>query len=121
MANEEEASPPGSTGSDSHNESTGEMRPVNFSEAAAAEIGQQDELLKYSSEQLSFDDEFPTPGDYLSECPYCCYILRSGSLLRPGSPQHSEYCLNLFVRPGNETSSMDNRQEYLSGLQGKHC
>lgn len=125
MANEEEASPSsislGSTGSDSHNESTGKMRPIKFSEAAAFKIGNQDELLKYSSGGLSIDAEFPTPGDYLGECPDCCYMLRSGSLSRPGSQQHTEYCLNQFVRPENETSSVDSRQEHISELQGKHC
>lgn len=125
MANEKEASPPsislGSTGSDSHNESAGKMRPVKFREAAAFKIGHQDELLKYASGELSFDAELPTPGDYLGECPDCCYMLRSGSLSRPGSQQHTEYCLNQFVCPGNETSSADTRQEHLSELQGKHC
>lgn len=119
MANEEASFPSipaDKTGSDSYDESTNKMRPVNFSEAAVAKIGYSDELLKDLSGELSLDAEFPTPGDYLSECPDCCYPRRTGSPLRPGSQQHTEYCLNLFVRPGNETSSMD-RQEHLSELQ----
>ncbi|KAK1249857.1 hypothetical protein MKX08_009860 [Trichoderma sp. CBMAI-0020] len=119
MANEEASSPSISaddTGSDSYNESSSEMRHVNFREAAVAKIGYSDELLKDSSGELSLDAEFPTPGDYLSDCPDCCYPRRTGSPLRPGSPQHTEYCINMFVRPGNETSSMD-RQGHLSELQ----
>lgn len=124
MANEGASSsniPADSTGSDSHNESTSEIHSNNTISEDISGIGGSDELQKKSPGEQSLDAEFPTPGDYLSECPDCCYPRRTGSPLRPGSPQHTEYCLNIFVRQGNETSSTDNRQEHISELQGKHC
>ncbi|UKZ63646.1 uncharacterized protein TrAtP1_004872 [Trichoderma atroviride] len=119
MANEEASSPgipADDTGSDSHNESTGEIHPAKFSEATAG-IGHSDELLKNSFEELSKDAVFLTAEGFLGVCSICQYPIRPDSPLRPGSQQHTEYCVNPLVQnPRNETFLSDNGQEHLLEL-----
>lgn len=115
MANNRASSsnaPADNTGSNSHNESTSESHAANIIEATVG-IGfwnQQEELPR----EQSLDDDFPTPGTNLSKCSDCDHERR------PGGRQHYNYCLLLFVCPGNETSSSDNRPESPE-LEGKHC